>query len=147
MSEHVLVWFRQDLRLEDNPALAAALKTGKPVIPLYIHAPDEEGSWAPGGASLWWLHHALESLDKALQAHGLQLVLRRGSSLDALLDICRAHHVTEVFWNRRYEPLIIARDTHIKAQLRSADQNGEGSRQRRAISAAPEGHRWPRSWR
>ena len=78
MSEHVLVWFRQDLRLEDNPALAAALKTGKPVIPLYIHAPDEEGDWAPGGASRWWLHHALESLDKALHDHGVRLVLRCG---------------------------------------------------------------------
>lgn len=121
MSEHVLVWFRQDLRLEDNPALAAALQTGKPVIPLYVHAPDEEGAWAPGGASRWWLHHALESLDSALQEHGLRLVLRNGPSLDALLDVCRAHQVSEVFWNRRYEPLITARDARIKSRLRSND--------------------------
>ena len=121
MSEHVLVWFRQDLRLEDNPAMAAALKTGKPVIPLYVHAPDEGGTWAPGGASRWWLHHTLESLDSALQEHGLRLVLRSGPSLDALLDVCRAHQVSEVFWNRRYEPLITARDAHIEAKLRSDD--------------------------
>jgi deoxyribodipyrimidine photo-lyase len=57
-----LVWFRQDLRLADNPALAAAHAAGGPVIPVYVHAPAEEGGWAPGGASRWWLHHSLASL-------------------------------------------------------------------------------------
>lgn len=51
MHEHVLVRFRQDLRIGGNPALAAALKTGRPLIPVYIHAPDEEAQWSPGGAS------------------------------------------------------------------------------------------------
>jgi len=118
MSEHVLLWFRQDLRIEDNSALAAALKTGRPVIPVYIHAPDEEGAWPPGSASNWWLHHALDALDKALQRYGSGLVLRSGPTLETLLDICRTHHVTDVFWNRRYEPAIIHRDAGIKQQLR-----------------------------
>ena len=89
MSKHVLVWFRQDLRIEDNPALAAALKTGRPLIPLYIYAPTEETPWAPGGASKWWLHHALESLDKKLQEFGSRLVLRTG---DSLWHGCRFGH-------------------------------------------------------
>ena len=57
-----IVWFRQDLRLADNPALAAAALAGGPVIPVYILAPDEEGAWAPGGASRWWLHYSLARL-------------------------------------------------------------------------------------
>ena len=117
MPEHVLVWFRQDLRIEDNPALAAALKTGQPLIPVFIHAPDEETPWSPGGASKWWLHHALESLDQELQAHGNRLILRSGATWENLQDICTTHNVSNVFWNRRYEPSIISRDTGIKQQL------------------------------
>ncbi len=121
MSEHVLVWFRQDLRIEDNPALAAALKTGRPLIPLYIYAPEEEAAWAPGGASKWWLHHALEALDEKLQECGSRLILRTGDSLEVLLDICKTHQVSDVFWNRRYEPAIIKRDAQIKQELRARD--------------------------
>jgi len=118
VSEHVLVWFRQDLRIEDNPALNAALKTGLPLIAVYIHAPDDEASWPPGSASKWWLHHALDALDGQLRKHGGMLVLRSGKSLDHLKDICKAHNVSNVFWNRRYEPVIISRDAQIKKQLR-----------------------------
>ena len=117
MPEHVLVWFRQDLRIYDNPALAAAVKTGRPLIPVYIHAPDEETPWPPGGAARWWLHHALESLDQELQSHGNRLILRSGSTSENLLDICTKYNVSSVFWNRRYEPSIISRDTRIKQQL------------------------------
>ena len=53
-----IIWFRRDLRVQDNPALAAALEQGAPELPVYVYAPDEEGDWAPGGASRWWLHHA-----------------------------------------------------------------------------------------
>ena len=88
MPEHVLVWFRQDLRLEDNPALAAALKTGRPLIAVYIHAPGEEADWQPGGASKWWLHHALKALDGQLRKHGSSLVFRVGASLENLQEIC-----------------------------------------------------------
>ena len=57
-----LLWFRQDLRLSDNPALAAALERRSPLIPVYIWAPEEEGAWPPGAASRWWLHRSLASL-------------------------------------------------------------------------------------
>ena len=56
MSSPVLLWFRNDLRLADNPALLAALQGGRPVVPVFIWAPDEEKPWTPGGASKWWLH-------------------------------------------------------------------------------------------
>lgn len=113
-----LLWFRRDLRLADNPALAAAIASGLPVVPVYIHAPEEEAPWSPGAASHWWLHHSLAALDADLRARGSRLILRRGPSartLDALIDETGAR---QVLWNRLYEPAIVARDTAIKANLR-----------------------------
>jgi deoxyribodipyrimidine photo-lyase len=118
MKEHAIVWFRQDLRIADNPALAAAAKCGLPVIALFIHAPNEEAPWAPGAASNWWLYHALSELDEELEKQGLRLTVRQGPSLDALLSLVEDYTVRQVFWNRRYEPAVIERDTGIKKQLR-----------------------------
>ena len=112
-----IVWLRLDLRLADQPAFQAAVKRGGPVIPVFIHAPEEEGHWSPGGASCWWLHQSLASLAADLAQLGSRLVLRRGSSLDELLSLAAETGAGAVFWNRRYEPLITARDTQIKQQL------------------------------
>lgn len=76
-----IVWLRRDLRLADNPALQAAMVAHERVLPLYIHAPDEEAPWAPGGASRWWLHHSLAALDAELRARGAALHIARGPSL------------------------------------------------------------------
>src|SRR5436190_7437209 len=105
-----LVWFRLDLRLADNPALAAALERGGSVVPVFIHAPDEEAPWSPGAASNWWLHQSLQSLDASLRKLGSQLILRRGPTLATLQALIRETGATAVFWNRRYEPAAIARD-------------------------------------
>jgi deoxyribodipyrimidine photo-lyase len=116
-----LVWFRQDLRLADNPALAAAHAEGGAVIPVYVHAPAEEDAWAPGGASRWWLHHSLASLAGELALAGSRLVLRTGERcLDELLAVARASGVQRICWNRRYEPQAIQRDREIKSALRTA---------------------------
>jgi len=113
-----LVWFRQDLRLADQPALAAALRRGGPVVPVYIWAPEEEGTWSPGGATRWWLHQSLRALATDLEALGSRLILRAGPSLDTLRTLARETGATAIFWNRRYEPAAIARDTLVKAALR-----------------------------
>ncbi len=115
-----IVWFRHDLRLEDNPALIAAVERGGPVLPLYIWAPQEEGAWSPGSASRWWLHQSLGQLDDALRAVGSRLILRRGESLVVLQEIARATGAQAVLWNRRYEPAATARDAAIKAALRAS---------------------------
>ena len=112
-----IVWFRQDLRLADNPALQAAIERGA-VVPVFIHAPEEEAPWSPGGASLWWLHQSLNSLDVALRELGSQLIIRRGPSLETLSKLATEAGATAVFWNRRYEPVVTARNTQIKAALR-----------------------------
>ena len=62
----VIAWFRQDLRLADNPALAAAAKTGAPIVPVYILDDAHAGDWKMGAASRWWLHRSLEALDESL---------------------------------------------------------------------------------
>ncbi|OBS10374.1 cryptochrome/photolyase family protein [Acidihalobacter prosperus] len=113
-----IVWFRRDLRLADNPALRAARDAGMRIVPVYIHAHEEETPWAPGGASRWWLHHSLAALDRDLRRHGSGLVIRRGPSLEALRRLARETGAGAVHWNRLYEPAAIARDGAIKQTLR-----------------------------
>lgn len=113
-----IVWFRRDLRLADQPALAAAYARHEQVIPLYIHAPEEEGAWAPGGAQCWWLHHSLKALADSLDAAGAPLTIRRGPSEQALAELLDETGAEAVYWNRLYEPLVIERDRRIKAWLR-----------------------------
>ncbi len=126
MPTTTLVWFRQDLRLTDNPALAAALEFGVPVVPVFIHAPAEEVPWEPGGASRWWLHRSLQQLDRDLGRLGSRLCLRKASdSLQELKRLARECGATRILWNRRYEPQLTARDRHIKAALRSAGYEAE----------------------
>ncbi len=113
-----ILWLRNDLRLADNLALAAAAKRGGPVVPAFIWAPEEEGDWSPGSASRWWLHQSLTSLHANLQELGSRLVIRRGSTLAELSALAKEVGANAVFWNRRYEPAIIARDAEIKTALR-----------------------------
>jgi len=113
-----VVWFRQDLRLEDNPALLAAVKRGGPVVPVFIWAPEEEAPWSPGSASRWWLHQSLTSLNAELKKLGSRLVIRRGPSLRTLQAFVREAGAHAVFWNRRYEPAVVRRDATLLEQLR-----------------------------
>ncbi|MEM9481299.1 MAG: deoxyribodipyrimidine photo-lyase [Verrucomicrobiota bacterium] len=118
-----LVWLRRDLRLTDNPALARAIEAGDPVIPVFLWAPAEEKSWRPGGASKWWLHHALADLDHQLREAGSRLLIldaRNEGSLDALLQLAKETGAKRIFWNRSYEPAIIERDKKIKKALRES---------------------------
>lgn len=112
MSDPVIVWFRQDLRLSDQAALAAAVKEG-PVIPLYILDDETPGQWKMGAASRWWLHYSLKSLDENLREKGARLILRRGRSRDELLRITaetgaiRVHalHHCEPWWRKAEKEL------------------------------------------
>jgi len=112
-----IVWFRQDLRLADNPALRAAVDAGGALLPVFIHAPEEEAPWQPGAASCWWLHYSLQSIDGRLREMGSRLIIRRGPALESLRELVRESGATAVFWNRRYEPAIMARDKIVKESL------------------------------
>jgi deoxyribodipyrimidine photo-lyase len=112
-----LVWFRQDLRLSDNPAMAAAVERRSPVIPVYIWAPEEEGAWPPGAASRWWLGRSLAKLGTELEKRGSRLIVRRGPTAQALSRLVVESGATAVFWNRRYEPAAVARDSRLESNL------------------------------
>jgi len=114
-----ILWLRRDLRLTDNPALLAAVDGAEQLLPVYIHAPDEEAPWQPGAASRWWLHHSLSALDVALRAQGSGLIIARGGSLETLGRLIRETGAGAVHWNRLYEPADIARDQAIKQTLRA----------------------------
>jgi len=112
-----LVWLRQDLRLADNPALAAACASGRPVLAVYVLDDETPGPWVMGGASRWWLHGSLAALQRAYADRGGALILRRGRADDVLLALVRECAVAEVHWSRCYEPFAVARDARLKAAL------------------------------
>ncbi len=115
-----ICWFRLDLRLDDHPALHAAIAEGGLVIPLFIWSPEEEGNWSPGAASRWWLHQSLASLDAELRKIGSRLIIRWGSALTALRTIIQETGAANVFWSCRYEPAIRKRGEKIEADLKAA---------------------------
>ena len=119
-SAPVIVWFERDLRLADHPALADAVASGRPVLPLFILDDAAAGDWRAGGATRWWLHHSLEALAAGLARIGLPLVLRRGPAEAALAAIVAECGASAVVWNRRYEPWSRERDARIKADLTAA---------------------------
>lgn len=110
----VIVWFRQDLRLGDNPALSFAAKNGQPVICLFVLDDQTAGDWKWGGASRWWLHHSLAALDKSLDG---KLVLRRGDGAKVIQALARETGADTVVWNRCYEPFAVTRDKKLKGDL------------------------------
>ncbi len=115
-----LVWFRQDLRLSDNPALSAAAARGAPVVPVYLLDEETPGAWAIGGAGRWWLHQSLVRLSTDLAAKGAPLLLRRGKAETAIPALAEEIGAACVVWNRCYEPWAVPRDTAIKQRLKGA---------------------------
>ena len=113
----VIVWFREDLRLSDNPALSAALETGHPVVPLYILDEQTEGLRQPGAASLWWLHHSLASLSESVSNLGTDLILKRGATAAIIDEVIAETEAEHIFWNRRYGGGEIELDKRLKADL------------------------------
>lgn len=104
----VIVWFRQDLRLEDNPALYQALSTQLPIIPVYFWCPQEAGEWSHGAASKIWLNASLSALKADLKSKGSDLVLRQAPTAETLLEIAQSTGAKQVHCNARYEPWAIA---------------------------------------
>ena len=112
-----LVWFRQDLRLSDHRPLTQALARADRVLAVYVHDEAAAGSWSPGGAGLWWLHHSLLSLDAALRRAGGALVLRRGSAAGIIPALAREAGATEVHCGLAHEPWLRALDAEVAAAL------------------------------
>ena len=116
MSQHIIVWFRQDLRLNDNSALQSALNGNSAVIPVFIE--DETCGRQAGSMSRWWRDNSLAKLNNALSKRGSRLIYRKGKAADVLAALASEVGATSVHWNRQYEANIVARDTAIKSTLK-----------------------------
>ncbi|MEO8284232.1 MAG: deoxyribodipyrimidine photo-lyase [Pseudarthrobacter sp.] len=97
-----LVWLRDDLRLDDNPALAQAVSLGNPLTVIYVLDEASPGVRALGGAAKWWLHHSLTRLAADLEAAGSRLLLRRGPAARIIRRLAGETGATALLWNRRY---------------------------------------------
>jgi deoxyribodipyrimidine photo-lyase len=101
MTSHppIIVWFRDDLRLSDHPALDAAAKAGAGVICLYVLDEKSDGLRPLGGAARWWLAQSLRALTASLSKAGTQLVLRKGAAAKVIAEVARESGAGAVFWN------------------------------------------------
>lgn len=115
----VLVWFREDLRLADNPALHHAAATGRKVVALFVLDEASRGFRPEGGARRWWLHGSLSSLARDLARRGVPLILRRGPAEAVVPDVVAETGAASVVWNRRYWQAAIAVDRALMAALRA----------------------------
>jgi deoxyribodipyrimidine photo-lyase len=112
MQEKFLLWFRNDLRISDNPALSEATKNGS-VLPVYIFDPEEN----IGAASKFWLHNSLKLLNESLQAN---LNVYFGNPKDVIFKLVKELNINYVYWNRLYDNKSIKRDSEIKLSLASS---------------------------
>ncbi|KAB5568699.1 hypothetical protein DKX38_002492 [Salix brachista] len=112
-----IVWFRRDLRVEDNPALAAGVRAGA-VVAVFVWAPEEEGHFYPGRVSRWWVKQSLAHLDSSLRSLGTSLVTKRSTdSVSTLLEVVKSTGATQLFFNQLYDPLSLVRDHRVKEVL------------------------------
>jgi deoxyribodipyrimidine photo-lyase len=112
-----ILWFRDDLRLADNPALTIAVASGRPLICLYVFDQESPGLRPLGGAARWWLHGALAELEAALAARGGRLVIRQGRAAGIVEGLAIDAGAGAVYWNRRYEAAGREIDAGLKAAL------------------------------
>ena len=113
----IIFWFRQDLRIVDNPGLSKSLKSDK-VLPIYILDDTNSNDFAMGAASRWWLHNSLRELNKNLDN---KLSLYKGDPLEILESLSSRFNIKGIFWNRCYEPWRIERDKKIKSKFIEKD--------------------------
>lgn len=121
MTNKTIVWFRNDLRLSDNPALLKAVRNGD-VLPIYIYDDVNPKEAQIGSASRVWLHHSLESLNESLDGH---LAFLKGDPIELIPKLAARYKISHVTWNRQYEPWAIARDTILKKSLTELGLNVE----------------------
>ena len=136
-----IVWFRDDLRVADHPALHAALEHGEPVVCVYVLDEESPGIRPLGGAAKWWLHGSLAALAADLERIGGRLVLRRGPADRVIRSLVDETGAGAVFWNRRYGGPERELDTRLKAELAEAGPRGAELPGVAALRAVDDPHR------
>jgi deoxyribodipyrimidine photo-lyase len=104
MMDKIIIWFRRDLRIHDNPVLSWALSSGKAVMAVYIDDPESDNPWKPGTCSRWWLHYSLEALQKSLSSLGVYLNIFQGDTAAVFKQLIAEHQIHSITWHERYEP-------------------------------------------
>lgn len=117
MRDLSILWFRQDLRLSDNPALVASARHDQ-TLPIYIMDDQIAASCRPGAASRWWLNYSLYELNRSIEG---KLSIYQGASSEILENLVQRLPVKAIYWNRCYEPWRSARDSEIESKL--SEQN------------------------
>lgn len=122
MSQPIIVWFRQDLRLDDNMALAGALSAAKDtdaaILPVFIE--DKNIARQPGAMATWWRNQALQVLEQNLRQRGSRLIIREGDGETQITQLAEETQAQAVFWSRQYDGPSIERDKQTKTRLRDA---------------------------
>jgi deoxyribodipyrimidine photo-lyase len=113
----IIVWFRRDLRIADNPALSEAASRGRPVVPVYVWGWEDGDRWAPGMAGRWWLDRSVRSLGASLGERGMPLQIAVGPAEEQIPRLAREAEASEVLWNRLYEPYARQTDVKVAAAL------------------------------
>ena len=115
-----IFWFRRDLRLNDNKGLWQALKSGLPVLPIFIFDSDIlDKLHDKNDARVNFIHQALHDLKQALSLHGSDIHIMHGSTLDCWNKLIASHDIQDVYYNEDFEPYAIKRDQTIEALLQS----------------------------
>lgn len=117
MASTAIAWLRNDLRVADNPALSAAVRSGDTALAVYIHE-TTQGVRSTGAAARWWLHQSLVILGEDLAERGIELVVLAGNAAKLLPALVADRSATSVFWNRRYAPGEREADAAIKERLK-----------------------------
>ncbi len=125
MTDPVLLWLREDLRFDDNPAMRAAAATGQPVACVFVLDDDTPGEMKMGGAQRWWLHHSLTAFSEDLKTREGALILRRGDARHIIPQLTEELGASDVFWNRRYMRWQTEADSDIKKELKDAGRGAE----------------------
>jgi deoxyribodipyrimidine photo-lyase len=122
MANPVIWWVRKDLRLADNAALASAVASGAPVIPVFIL---DEVFEDYGAAPLWRFGLGVDALAEELKKAGSRLILRRGRALDVLQELVAETGAKTLRWSRAYDPAQVARDKAVKAAFKASNVDAE----------------------
>lgn len=113
MQSPIIYWFRNDLRITDNPALHATVKSGQPILFVYIYDQDSPNHWKIGRASQWWLRHSLARLSKSLENLNAKLIFKRGDPVEQLSKLIDSSKANALYFTRQYEPY----DVNVEQQL------------------------------
>ena len=125
MTKPVLVWFRRNLRLVDNPPLHAALETGRPILPVYI-LDDSSGFRRLGDGARWWLGKSLDRFGQDLSARGTPLIMRHGPAADIIPAIVRETNADAVYYDTSFDPPVAERDARLERTLAGRDVRSFG---------------------